>query len=216
MSDPAKIGVSRRTLAKGAAWTVPAAAVVAAAPVYAVSQPVPPPGLQGWVAVSKSCFLGYGSISFDSSPNSSKPRDPFVPEQWGLWVYNTQSDWQFSNVTITVGIDASRAPITGGGNNWSQPTLVSTPSGWGSNIRAYQTTYTGGWTFHADPDGNPDTYPVAYTKVNGRLQLSSDSFGSCRSELRQWIRRCVTITRPNPRPGELSQETICFNRHLDV
>lgn len=35
--DTSKFGVSRRTLAKGAAWTVPAAAVVAAAPAYAKS-----------------------------------------------------------------------------------------------------------------------------------------------------------------------------------
>ena len=40
--DPAtKFGVSRRTLAKGAAWSVPAVAVAAAAPAYASSIPEP-------------------------------------------------------------------------------------------------------------------------------------------------------------------------------
>ncbi len=41
MTEPTKSGISRRTLAKGAAWSVPAAAVVAAAPAYAVSIPEP-------------------------------------------------------------------------------------------------------------------------------------------------------------------------------
>ena len=35
--DTTKLGVSRRTLAKGAAWSVPAVAVAGAAPAYAVS-----------------------------------------------------------------------------------------------------------------------------------------------------------------------------------
>lgn len=43
MNDTQSLGVSRRTLAKGAAWTVPAVAVVAAAPAYAKSgEPVVP------------------------------------------------------------------------------------------------------------------------------------------------------------------------------
>lgn len=37
MTEPTTSGISRRTLAKGAAWSVPAAAVVAAAPAYAAS-----------------------------------------------------------------------------------------------------------------------------------------------------------------------------------
>lgn len=39
--DTTKAGVSRRTLAKGAAWSVPAVAVAAAAPAYASSIPEP-------------------------------------------------------------------------------------------------------------------------------------------------------------------------------
>ncbi len=41
MSEQTKSGISRRTLAKGAAWSVPAAAVVAAAPAYAKSGGAP-------------------------------------------------------------------------------------------------------------------------------------------------------------------------------
>lgn len=41
--DTNTFGVSRRTLAKGAAWSVPAAAVVAAAPHVSASPPPPPP-----------------------------------------------------------------------------------------------------------------------------------------------------------------------------
>jgi len=37
MTEPTQSGISRRTLAKGAAWSVPAVAVAAAAPAYAVS-----------------------------------------------------------------------------------------------------------------------------------------------------------------------------------
>ena len=42
MTEQTQSGISRRTLAKGAAWTVPAAAVVAAAPAYAKSGIIDP------------------------------------------------------------------------------------------------------------------------------------------------------------------------------
>ena len=49
---------SRRTLVKGAAWSVPVVAVAGAAPAFASSPPIPPRGMNGWVTLSRSnCSL---------------------------------------------------------------------------------------------------------------------------------------------------------------
>ena len=214
MSELAKSGVSRRTLAKGAAWSLPAVAVAAAAPSVAASEPVPEAGLQGWVNVQKDCNLLWNdTLTWDSQPGLQGPVDPFVPETWGLWVYHSQPNWQFSDVTITIGIPVS-GTVTGGGNGWSSPTSVTSP--W-SGFNAYTTQYTGTWTHHSDPDDDPETYPVAYTKVDGRLRLTaSGNFNNCSNAKTLHLRRCVTITRPTPRTGELPVETICFTRTIQL
>ena len=48
--DTTKLGVTRRTLAKGAAWSVPAVAVAAAAPAYAAAAAIRAAGLPGFYA----------------------------------------------------------------------------------------------------------------------------------------------------------------------
>lgn len=62
--DTTKFGVSRRTLAKGAAWSVPAAAVVAAAPAYAASPvPPPPPPVFDWGSGCATVGTGNGGCN---------------------------------------------------------------------------------------------------------------------------------------------------------
>lgn len=70
MTEDIKLGVSRRTLAKGAAWSVPAAAVVAAAPAYAKSPvPPPPPPVFNWAAGCATVGNGKGGCNgVDKTP----------------------------------------------------------------------------------------------------------------------------------------------------
>lgn len=61
MTEETNRGISRRTLAKGMAWSVPAVVVASAVPAYAASPVVPPPvKLTG-----RSCKIPGGSVSSD-------------------------------------------------------------------------------------------------------------------------------------------------------
>ena len=144
MSDPAKSGVSRRTLAKAAAWTVPAAAVVAAAPAMAAS-PIPPRGLNGWVEISRWCARTYeyqidGRGNFTGGGNNDR----------GIWTFVPDPNAVITDASIVFYLDTSNAIFT----NSSEP-------GWSDLVRdagldsaapaagfyAYRTTYTGSWTY---------------------------------------------------------------------
>lgn len=121
--------------------------------------------------VQKNCnWLWNDTLTWDSQPGLQGPVDPFVPETWRLWVYHSQPSWQFSDVSITIGIPVSGA-VTGGGNGWSSPTHVTSP--W-SGFNAYTTQYTGTWSHHSDPDGDPDL-PGRTPKVDGRLRLTAST-----------------------------------------
>ena len=76
--ETTNLGVSRRTLAKGAAWTVPAAAVIAAAPAYAKS------GCDYTITVDPalSCKKANQNdyrLTFRVSATSSDPRCAVLP-----------------------------------------------------------------------------------------------------------------------------------------
>ncbi|MEI2776891.1 MAG: hypothetical protein V9G19_13170 [Tetrasphaera sp.] len=140
---------SRRTLAKGAAWSIPVMAMGSFAPARAASLP---PGLQGWVNLIKGC-------------DTQSPRNMTVeingignyPTR-GLWVYNTTpttvitgakltlyfpSDWNVTSITAATG-----------NSGWSVPAPDSSvPVKPG--LQAYSTTYTGTWQYVAASGGNP-------------------------------------------------------------
>ena len=220
---------SRRTLAKGAAWTAPAVAVAGAAPAYAASVP-PEPGLQGWVLVTKTNCSGSGdttgTLTWDSAPNRTKDPDPYTNRQWGLWVWSAcstppcppgaASDWTISGVTITVylpsNLTISNARDLSGNNGWSVPTRV-TPSTI-TGTQAWQTTYSGTFSYVDDPNG-AGALPTSYFLANGTLRLAVDFTGSgaCGNDaLVTTLRRCVTVdTKDGSGPRQL-----CFNRTINI
>lgn len=91
-------GISRRTLAVGAAWTVPAVAAAAAAPVRAVSL-LKDPGINGWVLNTPrstgDCSWTLEVNSRPSSPPATTDGAPF-----GLYIYDVEDPNVFSGAKL--------------------------------------------------------------------------------------------------------------------
>lgn len=157
--------ITRRTLAHGAAWSVPALMVAAAAPAFAASAP---PGLQGWVKISKSC-TGTGSrrtFSYVVDGDGDGTRYP-TGIGYGLYVLNTASTTGVCCASITYYLPSTLTGVTwtrqGAFQGWSTPIAdASAPAMAG--MTGYTTTYsdTYGWTF------TPASATVsAFTIANG-------------------------------------------------
>ena len=100
MTEQTQSGISRRTLAKGAAWSVPAAAVVAAAPAYANSVP--------------EIEIDFGSSSACKMSGASFEKKPYCYKWgyvlWGVFENNTALDATVTINSITVG-DSARCIV---------------------------------------------------------------------------------------------------------
>lgn len=186
---PEATALSRRTLAQGAAWAIPVAAVVAAAPVMAASTP----GLQGWVEIGKRCRMGSDTLTIDGTGgNSASPPDN---GSRGLWVYRTTAATTLEYARITFYYPSSLGTITWSAAtenaDWSVP-VVSTIDPAISGYTAYTTYYTGGWTFY-----NLTGTVNDYTRATGRPNFTGSaalSDNQCRDGgLPVYARRTVTV-----------------------
>ena len=201
MSELANTGVSRRTLAKGAAWTVPAAAVVAAAPAYAVSQ-VPPYALQGWLRIRRDCEDGSNTLLYDSDPGSGTGTDG---DPFGLYIKNALPEATASGAVLT---------ITIGDGTVTSVTTLSQNQDWtvtrsGNVITA---TYTGGWTWQPQMGTDPGAGSLW---ADGRLRLEIKASRSCGRRFNLSLRRCVNVDPDGPsypRP----QQNVCFSRSVQL
>lgn len=182
--------ISRRTLAAGAAWAVPAVAVATAAPAFAASKP-PQPGLNGWVTVNKDrCY----TRTFDGTSNSVGPDG--VPH--GLFVWDDANDpetIEIENPTLVIYLRYSdyRFVQDGGSASWPAPQRCAgrDDTSTGVTMYAYCSTYTGGYE---DPrtvayNGIPHTMIPLTDKPKWKATRSGESCWY--STL--WIRREVTI-----------------------
>ena len=91
------LAIPRRTLAAGAAWSVPAVTFAMAAPAFAASNPATPPGLQGWIWWTRRCRNGKSTFTLnmaDAYYNNDYPNA-------GLWVYNTTPATLIEDATLT-------------------------------------------------------------------------------------------------------------------
>lgn len=199
MSDPAKIGVSRRTLAKGAAWTVPAAAVVAAAPAYAVSQ-VPPYALQGWLQIYRECEDGSSSLLYDSAPGPGAGPDG---DPYGLYIKNALPEATASGAVLTITV--------GNGTVTDVETLTGN-QGWTVTRSGNTTTatYTGGCTWRPQLGTDPGAGSLW---ANGRLRLRIYADRSCGSRFNLSLRRCVNVDSDGP-TSPRPQQNVCFSRSV--
>lgn len=154
MTDP-----TRRTLVRGAAWTVPVVAIAAAAPAFATSLRKDP-GINGWVLNSTDDRGNRRyNLRVDSNPAGGTTPDgaPF-----GLYVYDTNTAAGAILDTLTaarlvywiIGTQtegATWAPNPGHGTGWSTPSRGATqvkPDGLA--YTPYTFEYSGPFTLRDD------------------------------------------------------------------
>lgn len=140
--------IDRRTLAKGAAWSVPAVVVAATAPASAASGPAPQLQVAGRVTWNRSWYYenidNYRSFKiFSTRPNSTLPGP-------GYCVTNTTTSTTITAYTVTFYLPYSSSLTfyagPDGADGWS--TLrrdASKPSKYSNGVSyyPYTTSYTG-------------------------------------------------------------------------
>lgn len=181
MPAAASTPVTRRTLAKAAAWATPVLTLAAAAPAVAASNT--PPGLQGYVYVAKQCVPRSTLLSIDGSGS--------YPSR-GLWVYNTTSSTTVTNASITFYYPSDLGTLSwsaGTSNSgWSVPTVDSTAQTI-SGFTAYTTRYTGAWQYVGS--GDP-TYTYALGQPNFAARVSGSRYCGV-DDLPVYANRTVTV-----------------------
>lgn len=184
--------LSRRTVAKGIAWTVPVITATSAAPVFASSPKPPDPGLNGWVTVGGSCSCR----TFDGTANTTGPDGT----PYGLYVWdnaNSPDTIKIENAVMVYYLryrDYKFSRRKGGAETWSTPTRCSDRDEKDANgkwMYAYCSTYSGEY-------GTPRTITyngVEYTAVplNDRPNWLASRSHYCCTETHTWIRREVKI-----------------------
>lgn len=105
MTVPDGLHTSRRTLVKGASWSVSAIATMAAAPAVAASPPLrKDPGLNGWVLTrtntSGSC---QNTLEVSSVPEWMGGRVPPTGDgaPYGLYLYDIEPGDEIVNASMT-------------------------------------------------------------------------------------------------------------------
>ena len=146
MTDKNSAGISRRTLAKGVAWTVPAVAMTAAAPAYATSPNEPPVGPD--IASSSGCkWPGEGH----SNTKLNKGFRIYIPFE--------------NNTDQTVTVKITGYALTAGGacpRDFETHDSPGSPADLEFNLLPGATRDF--WiTWHDDQSGNEKTLTVTYT-----------------------------------------------------
>lgn len=169
---------SRRTLVRGAAWSVPVVMTAGAAPAFAASRDF---GLNGWVSVRRQapsfCTTGATSrISIDGRGD--------YPDR-GLWVYPTRVGDTVRDISITFYVSANIPPLTfaraeGDAGAWSVPTSVGLTTVDGTSVRAYTMRYL-----------RTVTAAEGLTVLIANPHFTA-TYSGCRP-VSMWARRSVTI-----------------------
>ncbi|MFI8630380.1 hypothetical protein [Micrococcus luteus] len=165
-STPAS-GPSRRAVATGLAWSVPAVAMVSAAPSFAVSLRKDP-GINGWVLNSPT---NHGGCRYSLEVNSAPSNPGTTPDgaPFGLYLYDVSKDASYSNAKLVYwvrGNHVKQNPITwqtatGHSAKWGRPeTGRPQTKADGFEYTPYTWTYTG-------------TINPANVKSDGRLYLET-------------------------------------------
>lgn len=162
-------GLDRRAVATGLAWSVPAVAMVSAAPSFAASLRKDP-GINGWVLNSPTDLGGCRySLEVNSAPSGSVPRTT-DGAPYGLYLYDVSKDASYSNAKLVYWVRGThtetRNPITwqaatGHSTNWSGPVRgAAQTKADGFMYTPYTWTYTG-------------TINPANVRSDGRLYLET-------------------------------------------
>lgn len=162
-------GPSRRAVATGLAWSVPAVAMVSAAPSFAISLRKDP-GINGWVQNTPGDVAGFCRYSLEVNSAPSNPGTTPDGAPFGLYLYDVSQDASYSNAKLVYWVrgthTATRNPITweaaeGHSSLWSGPELGAAQT---KDDGAVYTPYTWTYTGTIDP---------ANVKDDGRLYLET-------------------------------------------
>lgn len=214
-ASTAASGPSRRAVAAGLAWSVPAVAVVSAAPSFAVSLRKDP-GINGWVLNSP---IDLGGCRYSLDVNSAPTGGGTTPDgaPWGLYLYDVSPQGVYTNAKLVYWVrgthTATQNPITwqaatGHSSKWSGPTRGAPQTkADGAVYTPYTWTYTG-------------TINPANVKSDGRLYLetfhvqainfSLSENGRC-LPLDYWTYREIVVD-PDGSTGPQQPRTLNFER----
>lgn len=208
-------GPSRRAVATGLAWSVPAVAMVSAAPSFAVSLRKDP-GINGWVRNSPT-RLGDCRYSLDVNSAPSNPGTTPDGAPFGLYLYDVSTQGVYTDAKLVYWVrgthTATQNPITwqtatGHSSKWEGP-VTGTPQtkADGFVYTPYTWTYTG-------------TIDPANVKSDGRLYLETfhvQAINFSLSENRQclpldyWTYREIVVD-PDGSTGPQQPKTLNFER----
>lgn len=203
-------GISRRTLAKGTAWAVPAVAAAAAAPVHAAS-PVNYPGINGWVNVSYSGSWWTScrhQLDITSNVRGNGPDG----NPYGLYIYDIEQPG------VTTATNAQMIWWVRGDTNVTWTNLSGHSTCWTGPVRGAVQTKDDGqqytpytWTYEcpintSNPDQNGRVFLNNFV-VRGVFTLAS---GIC-NMVCYWAERKITIDPDGP-GGSAPPEVKRFER----
>lgn len=161
-------GPSRRAVATGLAWSVPAVAMVSAAPSFAASLRKDP-GLNGWV-LNTARFHGdcLRSLEVNSAPSGSAPRTT-DGAPYGLYLYDVSKDASYSNAKLVYwvrGDHQTQNPI-----NWQAAAGHSTK--WSGPVLGNRLTKADGYVYTPYTWTYTGTINPANVSSDGRLYLET-------------------------------------------
>ena len=179
-------GPSRRAVATGLAWSVPAVAMVSAAPSFAASLRKDP-GINGWVLNTTTNHGGCRySLEVNSAPSNPGPTPDGAP--WGLYLYDVSKDASYSGAKLVYWVRGDHVAqtritwqaATGHSTKWSGPvTGAPQTKADGFKYTPYTWTYTG-------------TIDPADVRSDGRLYL--ETFHVQAADFSMWENnRCLPL-----------------------
>ncbi|MCT1459461.1 hypothetical protein M3G03_07895 [Aestuariimicrobium sp. p3-SID1156] len=202
--------VSRRTLAAGAAWAIPAVAVVGSAPAHAASLRKDP-GINGWVRNTPNSLGRCGwSLEVDSTVTRGATPDG---APWGLYIYDVEDGNTFTEAKLVYWIignqTASWSTLSGHSTCWNGPDR-GTPrtKADGFLYTPYTWTYTCGINAAArgeDSDGVERLY-LGNFHVKATFTQPTQPRDHCR-DVTYWTQRFVTIDPDGSGPLPASERT---------
>lgn len=171
----------RRTIVRGAAWSVPVIAMASAAPRAAASGPIdpgppPPLALNGWVLVT-----GHSDYSLQIDGSFKGTEEP------GLWVEGTTGTETITNASVTLCFSRKVGDWYAGKKSsklWTTPTYIGTNviASTGQAVYSYKFTYIGPWVVAPGRSYANDIEFTFHTKKSvGKKPLAI------------WARRSVTV-----------------------
>ena len=199
--------LDRRTIAKGAAWAVPAVTIAAAAPSLAASVPVrKDPGVNGWVAnTARSSGSCRWTLEVDSTATGATPDGA----PYGLYLYDITPESTVADVALIYWIigeqSATWATLRGHSTCWSGPTRGKAQR---KSDGLLYTPYT--WKYNC---------PILADEVksDGRLYLGGfhvrGSFTQSRdycNDVTYWTQRSVIVDPDGA--GSQAAQTLTFER----